>query len=453
MVLALGAGCAATPRSSFRHVADRAARADLEVERRDPGSMDELHPEVAERLGAPIDADTAVAIALRQSPALQSRLARVDVAVAELWAVRPPNPDVEMEAVLRDGESATLEGSAVMDVADLLRMPLQRRAAAAELEAAELDAAAAVLRYAYDTRVAYYRYQADRALVELYRTASETFLAAWEAAEDMHDVGNLRALDVSQQRAAYERSRVDVVQAELRALLSREELQVRLGLDGAQTWEVVEAWEPPASLEADGLERLAVEHNLVLAAQQQTLFAWSRRVGVERMRGALPEAHAGIFAEREEGEWSFGPAAGLTLPVFDQNQGGIGRTKARLRIAQQELLQKAVELRSVARRARASSLTAAERVRFYDETLLPARLEVLEQTLLQYNAMNLGVFQLLQARRALVDTARERTEALFDLWEAHAAVELLAAGGDPPAMSAPAMNSTAGDGGGSDGGH
>ena len=154
-----------------------------------------------------------------------------------------------------------------------------------------------MLRYAYDTRVAYYRYQADRALVELYRTASETFLAAWEAAEDMHDVGNLRALDVSQQRAAYERSRVDVVQAELRALLSREELQVRLGLDGAQTWEVVEAWEPPASLEADGLERLAVEHNLVLAAQQQTLFAWSRRVGTwcsQRLSGSIVTARVDL---------------------------------------------------------------------------------------------------------------------------------------------------------------
>ena len=456
LVATLALGACTSTHGSFREVSSlTTAHAELQVERTDPGALGELHPEVAERLRDPLDADGAVSIALRQSPRLQARLSEVDLAVAELWQARPPNPEVEMEAVIGDGQSATLEMGAVMDLADLLRLPLQRRAAEASLGAAELQAAAAVLRYAFETRVAYYRYQADRALLELMRTASETFLAAWEAAAGMHEAGNLRALDVAQQRAAYERSRVDVAQAELRALMSREKLQVWLGLDGRATdWQARDGWtvpgDPPTT---EGLEQLAVERNLVLEAQRETLLAWSRRVGVERMRGALPAAHAGLFAEREEGQWSFGPAAGLTIPVFDQNQGDIGRTRARLRIAQQELLQKAVQLRSLARRARAAWLNAAERVRFYDETLLPARLEVLDQTLLQYNAMNVGVFQLLQARRALVDTARERTEALFDLWRAHASVELLGAGGEPPEMDGPAMGTTPSNGGSDDGGH
>jgi len=393
---------------------------------------------------------------VRQSPELQARLAQVDVAVAELWSARPPNPELEMEALMDGGQASAIEMGVVMDIGALLRMPLRRRAAEAQLDAAELSAAADVLRYAYDTRVAFYRYQADQQLVALFRTAQETFLAAWEAAESMAEAGNLRQLDVVQQRAAYERSRVDVAQAELRALMSREELQVLLGLDGRQTdWRVVEDFsvpgaEPPA---VDDLERVAVDHSLVLNAQRETLVAWGRRVGVERMRGALPEAHAGLFAEREEGEWSFGPAAGLAIPLFDQNQGAIGETKARLRIAQHELLQKAIHIRSLARRARAAWLNAAERVRFYDEVLLPARANVLEETLMQYNAMNLGVFQLLQARRALIGAARERVEAMFDLWKASATVELVVAGGEPPAMSGPSLGEGSMGRGGGDGGH
>ncbi len=272
----------------------------------------------------------------------------------------------------------------------------------------------------------------------------------------MATAGNLRQLDVVQQRAAYERSRIDVAQAELRALMSREKLQVLLGLDGRQTeWRVVEGFdgpegEPPT---VSDLERIAVDRSLVLSAQRETLVAWGRRVGVERMRGALPEAHAGLFAEREEGEWSFGPAAGMAIPLFDQNQGAIGETRARLRIAQHELLQKAIRLRSLARRTRAAWSNADERVRFYTETLLPARAAVLEQTLLQYNAMNVGVFQLLQARRAVIDAARERVEAMFDLWRTTATVELIAAGGEPPEMDAPSVGGESMGNGGDDGGH
>ncbi|MBO6940591.1 MAG: TolC family protein [Deltaproteobacteria bacterium] len=460
--LALLAGLAlascTTPQAATRDVAGlTVARSGVEAPRRDPGRMDELHPAVAERLREPLDADGAVSIALRQSPELQARLAQVDLAVAELWSARPPNPEVEMEALMDGGQASVLEVGAVMDIGALLRMPLMRRAAQAQLDSAELEAAADVLRYAYDTRVAFHRYQADLQLVELYRAAMETFLAAWEAAESMAEAGNLRQLDVAQNRAAYERSRIDVAQAELRALMSREQLQVLLGLDGRQTdWAVIDGFEAPGGGEpppAPALERTAVDHSLVLNAQQRTLVAWSRRVGVERMRGALPEAHAGLFAEREEGEWSFGPAAGVAIPVFDQNQGAIGETRARLRIAQHELLQKAIRIRSLARRARATWLNAAERVRFYDETLLPARAEVLEQTLLQYNAMNVGVFQLLQARRAVIDAARERVEAMFDLWRASAQVELVVAGGEPPAMGGPDMSGEAMNAGGGDGGH
>ncbi len=92
-------------------------------------------------------------------------------------------------------------------------------------------------------------------------------------------------------------------------------------------------------------------------------------------------------------------------------------------------------------------------MRFYDETLLPARAAVLEETLLQYNSMNVGVFQLLQARRAVIDAARERVEAMFDLWQATARVELVIAGGEPPEMSGPSMGGEAMSTGGGDGGH
>lgn len=56
-------------------------------------------------------------------------------------------------------------------------------------------------------------------------------------------------------------------------------------------------------------------------------------------------------------------------------------------------------MRSHARELRNRLLSAHARVRSYESTLVPAQRTVMEQTLLQYNAMQLSVFELLAARR------------------------------------------------------
>ena len=60
---------------------------------------------------------------------------------------------------------------------------------------------------------------------------------------------------------------------------------------------------------------------------------------------------------------------------------------------------------------------------------MPARRRVLEQTRLQYNAMQTGIFELLQARRGLLDAELAEVEALREHWTAQAAFDAILAGG------------------------
>ncbi|HSU41057.1 MAG TPA: TolC family protein, partial [Polyangiaceae bacterium] len=62
------------------------------------------------------------------------------------------------------------------------------------------------------------------------------------------------------------------------------------------------------------------------------------------------------------------------------------------------------------------------------DVLLPLRQRVLDQTELEYNAMAVGVFQLLQAKREEVETARVYVELLREYWSARIQVERLQAG-------------------------
>ena len=407
---------------------------DLTVSDRAPARDGTLQQAAERRLRRPLDAEAAVEIALAQSPALQSELETLDVALADLLqATLVENPSVELEATFPVGtnEDPDLFGSFVVDLADAIRMPARRGVADAELSAARAAAAGAVMDLAYETRLAFYRYQADLQLVELFQQVVETLRASWEAASALRDAGNITALEVTQQQALYEESRVALAQAELASLDSRERLQMLMGLSGAATgWTLAgRLGEPPeAQPETEAVESLAVGRSLELLAQRHLLEAHARRVGLERTAGVIPEIRLGVAVERDDGEWSVGPTLEVEIPIFDQGQGRVERRSAELRRAQHRYVDTAVRVRSAVRRSRNRYLNARTRVTFYRETLMPVRDRAMSQSLVRYNAMAIGVFQLLQARRAMIDTAREYVEALYDYWSSRAALEQIIAG-------------------------
>jgi hypothetical protein len=85
-------------------------------------------------------------------------------------------------------------------------------------------------------------------------------------------------------------------------------------------------------------------------------------------------------------------------------------------------------VRASVRAARNRAITTELLARRYREVLLPARERVFEQTLLQYNAMQLDVFRLLEARRDQIEAASDYLDALRDHWTARAALEQILVG-------------------------
>jgi len=452
------AGCLST---STRGAVNRdlEARLGRTVTFRDPDSDDRTQATARRLLREPLTAEAAVEITLLQSPALQASLEELDVALADvLRASLVANPEVELEASvpLEGNDGPDLMGSFMFDVADAVRLPLRRAVADAELSAARAEAAKAVLDAAFSARTAFYRHQSDLQLVELFQQVVETLRAAWETAAALREAGNVARLDVVQQRALYEEARVALAQAELAALQSRERLQVVMGLSGDDTaWEIRSRLDEPTDAEVDleTVERVAIDRSLALERGRHELEALARRVGLARLEGVIPELHAGVVVEREEGEWSAGPMIEMQLPLFHQGQGDIDRVSAQLRVGQHRYVARAVQIRSSVRRARNAYLNALARAEFYRDTLLPVRDEVMEQSLLQYNAMNLGVFELITARRMLIDTARMYVEALRDYWVARAALEQILAGGEPEMTDRASIPSMSASQGPAEGGH
>ena len=88
----------------------------------------------------------------------------------------------------------------------------------------------------------------------------------------------------------------------------------------------------------------------------------------------------------------------------------------------------AIDLRSATRETLSRVTSAYARARQYERVILPAQRRVVEETQLQYNAMQLGIFQLLQARREQLDVELAYVDTLREFWSSAAAIDTLLAG-------------------------
>jgi outer membrane protein, heavy metal efflux system len=82
-------------------------------------------------------------------------------------------------------------------------------------------------------------------------------------------------------------------------------------------------------------------------------------------------------------------------------------------------------------------LIARERALYIKTVLLPLRERIVTETQLAYNAMSVGVFQLLESKREQIQAGRAYVEALRGYWAAQAEVDQLLAGRLPAGWDDP----------------
>ncbi|MEW6584150.1 MAG: TolC family protein [Nitrospirota bacterium] len=141
----------------------------------------------------------------------------------------------------------------------------------------------------------------------------------------------------------------------------------------------------------------------------------SRRVLDLERKLVFSNVEAGIaYARDTDGTDLLGPEIGIQLPLFDQNQAKIARAEYSLRQAEKELKSKQGIVREeVSAALEAVSMSRKEIVLFRDQ-LLPARSEAVEYSEKYFDAMQLSMLHLLDARRKLSETKLRYLEVLRD---------------------------------------
>lgn len=389
----------------------------------------QVEERIASLLANELTPETAVQIALLNNRALQVTFEGLGIAQAEVvQAGLLPNPIVHLGLRLPVNAAGTsAELSVAQDFIRALQIPLRKRIATAELEAIKREVAQAVLDLSADVKVAFYSVQGAEQMLEVRRSVTESTEYSAEFARRQREAGNITELDLQNDIALFEQARLDLARAEEDVLARREELNALLGLWGTDTrWTVAARLPdaPAAELPLKGLESLAISQRLDLAAARQEIERQAQAVGLARFEAIIPVGEIGADAEREpEGEWTLGPAITFPLPIFDLGQAASARARAQLRQAQGRYWALAVQIRTAVRRSHTKVEAARRRSNHYKKVMLPVRGRVVHQTQLQYNAMQVGPFQLLQAKRDEIEAGQGYVESLTDYWVARAELE------------------------------
>jgi len=403
--------------------------------------------EVAERIDSflrnKLTPDAAVQVGLLNNRDLQAVYSDLGVAQADLVQAglfRNPIFDAAVLFPASHGGRPDLELSAVINFLDVFYLPLRRRVAAAQFEEAKTRVTGLVLDFAARVRSAFYTHQANEQMLELRKTIAESLEASMEVAQRLYEAGNITDLDFARQRAQLEAGKLALGSSELAVRQSREELNTLMGLWGTQTkWESEQRLSdiPEQPMQTTDLERLALSRSVDLLNARQRLITAGQQLGFNRWTALVPEMHTGPLGEREEGSWEVGPTLEFPIPLFDQGQARVSRAAAELRRARQQYYALAVRIRATSRAVRDRMQGARDRALYYRDILLPLQQRIMNESQLQYNAMQIGPIQLLRAREQQMETAAAFIEALRDYWLARADLGSLLSGRLPVSNGAP----------------
>jgi cobalt-zinc-cadmium efflux system outer membrane protein len=422
------AGCAhVDPNPAFRELANTVHLRTGKRVQWNRGSAEDAQAQaaVASLLSRPLTADSAVQVALLNNHNLQATYEELGIAQADLVeAGLLRNPIFTFE---RRFPGQAMEMDLLKEFIDLLLLPLRKRIAAAQFEAAKLRVGHEILSVAGEVRAAFYEHQGDQQLVDLRKTVAEATERSAETALRMQQAGNLKNLDLATEQASHAQAKIELAKAQSEAVQTREKLNKLMGAFGAQTnWTVASRLPelPGGEVSTSQLESRAIQQRLDLAAARQEFIAQARSLGIARADAILQQAEVGAHYEREiEGRYSIGPSVNVPIPIFNQGQAASAKASAKMRQGQQRYLALAADIRSDVRAARDRMLLARQRVEYFKSTALPTRTRVTEESQLEYNAMQIGPFQLLQAKQEEVKTGADSVGALRDYWVARAELQ------------------------------
>jgi cobalt-zinc-cadmium efflux system outer membrane protein len=401
-----------------------------------PPAGEQIARWVDDLLRGGLSRDRAVEIALVNSPALQAVYEELGVSQADMvQAGLIPNPTLSGSVgFVQPGSfgQTEYEASVVQDFLSIFLMPMRQRVAKEQFLADTMRVAQEALRAAGRVEKLMAGLEARTQMVELRKSVLEGAEATADLADRQHEAGNINDLALTREKTMLEQARLDLEHDELALVESHEDVNRALGLWGPRTgWALGEklADLPPDDPPLERLESRAVAQRLDVRAARIQADLLSDALALARDSRFFGLVEIGAHVHQDaDGPRLVGPTLSLELPIFDQRQALLARLEAQQRQATHRLDAVAVDARSEVRVAWARLASSRRVVARYKTAVLPLHEQEVAQAQLQYNAMQIGPFELIATKQTQIEAYRAYLDAVRDYWDARADLELAVGG-------------------------
>jgi outer membrane protein TolC len=392
---------------------------------------------VSHLLKAPLTADAAVQIALLNNAELQAAYNRLGVAEAvAVQASRPPLPSFSYDWVKTSIE-LDIERQVVASVLQLATWPARSKLAGVRFEQAELRAAEETLRIAAETRKAYYSAVGAREILAALNSAKANAQASAELTSKLTETGAVNKLDHARRQVFASELDAQVTAAKLKANAAEERLTRFMGLWGPNVTALLPSTLPPVRAKSPSLasvEQEAMDKRVDLEIARLEVEALARSYGLTRSTRLVNVLNASGISktQKNKGEPSAdggGFDIAFEVPIYDFGRAKVREAEQRYLEAINEVGAMAVNARSEAREAYGTYASARAIAVQYEQEVLPLRQTISQQTELQYNAMQVDAFALLDAARENAASKVASIEAKRSFWLAYTDLAVAVLGG------------------------
>jgi outer membrane protein TolC len=392
---------------------------------------------VARLLKAPLSADESVQVALLNNAELQAAYNRLGVAEAvAVQASRLPLPSFTYDWVKTSIE-LDIERQVVASVLQLATWPARSKIAGVRFEQAELRAAEETLRIAAETRKAYYSAVAARQILAALSSAKATAESSAELSGKLIQTGAVNKLDHARRQVFASEIDAQVTAAKLKTTAAEERLTRLMGLWGPNVAALLPGTLPPLpgkSRSLASIEQEAMDKRVDLEIARLETEALARSYGLTRSTRLVNVLDASGISktQKDKGEPSAdggGFDIAFEVPIYDFGRARVREAEHHYHEALNQLRAMAVNARSEAREAYGTYASSRAIAVQYEQEVLPLRQTISEETELQYNAMQVDAFALLQAARENAASKVASIEAKRNFWLAYTDLSVAVLGG------------------------
>ncbi len=335
-----------------------------------------------------------------------------------------PNPELDLEFGSESADSGGNRSIWSLGFSQPIELPGKRAARQAEALAGYPVVTGEQYEYANtlkaDVRAAYWTTQYHAALEQMFITQVTLTQQQFEMTETRVELGDAGRIELSNARVELLKSRRDREASKRRKEGAMSALNAlaggQLGTNFRLSDDFSHSYKRPA-LQA-GIQQSFSGHPRLgrLAAELRQKYA-----GIERQsREGWPDIKVGARKSKEFDGDSMAVTAGIEIPLFNRNQGGIARAQADAQKIYAQIGIAYNELRRDVEVAYQNLMLGRDQIASYDDGLKDAAQEAVKLAWVQFNLGGGGYIDIFIARRQLIETQQGYIQALYDAATARA---------------------------------